>query len=138
MNGMLSLAEQVHKNGGLFIFIYIAEAHAMDEWPLMSQLAMPKGQTAIIEKQHTTTEERCLAAEKLRETYDHQLKPMYLVVEPIGSPFSKLLNPWPTRFYIMNSQSHSGGQLKLKWTSNFERDASIDFQKLSDAVFSEF
>ena len=134
---MVSLAEQVHKNGGLFIFVYIAEAHAMDEWPLMSQLAMPKGQTAIIEKQHTTTEERCLAAEKLRKTYDHHLEPMHLVVEPIDSVFSKLLNPWPTRFYIMDS-SQSNEKLKLKWTSYFEHDASIDFQKFSDAVFSEF
>eukprot|EP00750_Incisomonas_marina_P017502 INCI2114.1.p2 GENE.INCI2114.1~~INCI2114.1.p2 ORF type:complete len:179 (-),score=37.47 INCI2114.1:282-818(-) len=96
----------------------------MDEWPLMSKLAMPKGKTAIVEKQHTTTEQRCAAAEAMRDTYDHKLQPMHLLVDPMdddrdaqahssdphtnntektaqGEVFSQLLNPWPTRFYIM-------------------------------------
>ena len=82
----------------------------MDEWPLMSKLAMPTGQTAIVSKQHTTTAERCEAARALRDTYAHRLDPMRLVVDPVGEfgqdgeVFSKLLNPWPTRFYIMTPQ----------------------------------
>ena len=87
----------------------------MDEWPLMSRLAMPEGETAIVEHQHTTTEERCIAAEAMRDTYAHKLQPMHLVVDPMdmddddgdsqsgqsGEVFSNLLHPWPTRFYIM-------------------------------------
>lgn len=107
----------------------------MDEWPLMSKLAMPEGKTAIVEKQHTTTEERCAAAEAMRNTFDHKLQPMHLLVDPMdddgdggssannsdshtsdakkksqgGEVFSRLLNPWPTRFYIMEWADSEAG-----------------------------
>ncbi len=118
----------MRKRGGAFIFVYIAEAHAMDEWPLMSKLAMPEGRTAIVERQHTTTAERCAAALAMRDTYDHKLAPMYLVVDPMdgggggggeddggegeGEVFSRLLNPWPTRFYIMEPNDNSDHRRK--------------------------
>lgn len=88
-----------------FVFVYIAEAHAMNEWPLRSSRYVPKdslieGNCAIIEKQHTSIEERSEACQKFKDVYNDKL-PNEMYLDPIDGDFSKILKPWPARFYIM-------------------------------------
>lgn len=107
--------------GANFVFVYIAEAHAMDEWPLRSSRYLPdeakiNDGCAIIEKQHTTIEERSVACQKLLDTYPGKI-PGEIVLEPIDGNFSELLTPWPARFYILKKNKD---ELILKYAASVE------------------
>jgi hypothetical protein len=49
-----------------FLFLYILEAHATDEWPISSGRYVPSGE-AIAVKQHKTIEERISACQSFVE-----------------------------------------------------------------------
>lgn len=119
--------------------MYIAEAHALDEWPLRSKLAMPGGQEAVVEHQHTTTKERCVAARKMLQTLGQDLfEDLHTFVDDMdkGEVFSTALNPWPTRFFVVELEPAEcmPPRFRLVWASRFEPNAGIDFDKISRAV----
>lgn len=111
------------------VFVYIAEAHALDDWPLRSRLAMPGNKEAIIERQHQTSAERLKAAHTFVSTFSSFLAKVTMLVDDLdkGDVFSKTMNPWPARLYIVEDG-------RLVWGSYFEPDGTIDFDKFADQL----
>lgn len=71
-----------------FLAVYIAEAHAIDEWPVGERLAIT---------QHTTMDERILAAKRFIRNSGFELE---MVVDAMEDSFLCALAAWPTRFYV--------------------------------------
>jgi len=72
-----------------FLIVYIAEAHAQDEWPI--------GKTVCVNK-HKTLEDRIAAAKKhLIEDRDCKIK---TIVDGMDDLFEKRYHGWPERYYI--------------------------------------
>jgi hypothetical protein len=72
-----------------FLLVYIAESHAVDEWPV--------GET-IIKKQHTTLDERIVACQECLEDFGLE---MPTVVDTIDNEFHRTFSCWPIRFYLI-------------------------------------
>jgi len=81
----------------LFLTIYIAEAHAQDQWPL--------GQHVCV-LQHKDVDERRHIAGAFCETVDYKI---HMVVDDISNNFMNAYWGHPERFYIINE-----GKLALK------------------------
>lgn len=73
-----------------FLLVYIAESHAVDEWPV--------GET-IVKQQHKTTQERIAACQECLE--DFQLN-WPTVVDTMDNDFHCTYACWPIRFYLIN------------------------------------
>ena len=130
----MKLAES---KGAIFIFVYIAEAHALDEWPLRSSRYMnPSNGCAIIKKQHTNIKERSNACQKFINAYKEQFiktdsKTCTFVLDTMNGNFSKFLKPWPARFYIMKMNHKK--KLILKYVSLVEQCA-LDYYLFEDMI----
>ena len=83
-----------------WVFIYISEAHAQDEWPISSARCSPTGQVINI-KAHKTLSDRVQAAKNFQELY--QLK-WQVVVAPMDGSFEQLWRPWPIGIYYLKNQ----------------------------------
>ena len=81
------------------VFVYIAEAHALDEWQLRSNV-----DDDVLVRQHVTLEERFAAAhagvERLGLT-------MPVLVDGMDDAVSEAFAAWPERLYV----AESGGRL---------------------------
>ena len=77
-----------------FLFVYIAEAHATNEWPVGDNLIT--GRTVL---QPTTLAERNAEAQHFVEYFD--LDWPVAVDDPSENAFLKAYAPWPTRYYII-------------------------------------
>jgi hypothetical protein len=86
--------------------VYIAEAHAVDEWPINSSRYVPSGE-AVALRQPTNKEERLEACETFLRTYGlSDVGAMHVVVDdPIDEAFQKVFAPWPIRMYIVEDGS---------------------------------
>lgn len=73
-----------------FLLVYIAESHAVDEWPVGEK---------IVKKQHTTTEERIDACKECLEDFQLQWP---TVIDTIENDFHQTYACWPIRFYLIN------------------------------------
>mmetsp|Transcript_26223 Transcript_26223/g.66740 ORF Transcript_26223/g.66740 Transcript_26223/m.66740 type:complete len:260 (-) Transcript_26223:289-1068(-) len=92
-----------------FRVVYVAEAHATDEWPIRS--ARYNGcRGPVCVKQHRTTAERCAAASAFVRDFGwegvQEAGVMRVLVEPVApgggqSEFDRALAPWPIRFYVV-------------------------------------
>lgn len=75
------------------VFVYIAEAHATDEWQLPANL-----DEDVLVAQHTTLEDRLAAArrgvERLRLT-------MPVLVDGMDDAVSEAFSAWPERLYVV-------------------------------------
>lgn len=99
--------------------IYIAEAHAMDEWPVTSGRFLPRDfnhKAVTIPHQPTTAEERCRLARTFCDTYqlaydDDKTNSVEILVDDPeqGDRFEKEYAPWPLRLYLVD------GSGKLEW-----------------------
>jgi len=89
----------------LWKFVYIAEAHAMDEWPLQSARFNQGRGPVVVEKQPTTASERCALARKFARDFAMSLSESsyeFLVDDPeTGDQFEKAYAPWPLRLYLI-------------------------------------
>ena len=113
-----------------FAMVYIAEAHAQDEWPICSSRCSADGRPVLL-RQAKSTAERVAAAQQLRVDYGVT---MPLLVDPIGirrvavggghggdeslaacdgegdyieqlcGPFDAAFAPWPIRFYVVDRE----------------------------------
>jgi len=73
-----------------FAAIYIAEAHARDEWPV--------GKTVSFVDQPTQIEQRLEVAALLRTATSF---PLPLLIDSIDNSFQSAYAAWPFRFYII-------------------------------------
>lgn len=78
------------------VFVYILEAHAIDEWPINSGRCN-HGRGPVCVKQPTTNQERLDLATRLRNDFDCKEIPMF--VDSVDNEFEKKYAPWPLRFY---------------------------------------
>ena len=74
-----------------FRLVYIAEAHASDEWPVGHPFDVP---------QHTTNEERASAAARFRDEFGLRTP---LFIAPIHGAFEEHYRPWPFRFFVIEN-----------------------------------
>jgi len=81
----LSYANKVH-----FITIYIAEAHAIDEWPL--------GRTVCL-NQHKTLQERVTVANNFVNDYNYEI-PVF--VDGMENTFDYHYGAWPERYFLFD------------------------------------
>lgn len=80
-----------------FLFVYVLEAHAQDEWPISSGRYAPDKKPIIINQPRTTDRRRELAKE-FSEKFDVKFP---MVVDPVENPFDDVYAAWPLRFYIL-------------------------------------
>jgi len=81
----------------IFLTIYLAEAHAQDQWPL----------GRIIEvNQHKTVEDRLAVANRFVKQNSYQI---HMVVDDIKNPFMTAYWAHPERFFIIQD-----GKMGLK------------------------
>jgi hypothetical protein len=82
-----------------FLLVYIAEAHAKDEWPIGDQISF---------EQHKTIEARVTAARlfasEMKKKYGFNLP---LVADPVDNSFDKAYSAWPVRFYVIQDSKIS-------------------------------
>ena len=98
--------------------VYIAEAHAMDEWPVTSARFNRGRGPVIVDKQPTRLSERCALAQKFFR--DFSMTGMELLVDDPeeGDPFEKAYAPWPLRLYLIRGSV-------IEWIAE-PRDCSYD------------
>lgn len=77
-----------------FAFVYVAEAHAIDEWQLQSNL-----DDGALLRQHRTLEDRFAAA---REGVERLRLTLPVLVDPMGDPVSEAFAAWPERIYVVH------------------------------------
>ena len=90
-------------------FVYVAEAHAQDEWPIRSGRFNHGLGAVIVEKQPKKAAERCELARKFVEDFMPKVKSggmnsdISMVVDDpeLGDPFEKYYAPWPLRLYLI-------------------------------------
>jgi len=81
-----------------FLFVYIKEAHAVDEWPISSSRF--NDDEVVCVKQPTTMKERIDVAKYFVEKFKLKLTS---VCDTMENDFEKNFAPWPLRFYIIEN-----------------------------------
>jgi len=103
--------------------VYIAEAHAMDEWPVLSGRFNQGRGPVVVKQQPTRGTERCRLARSFASDFgmDPQASNYEILVDDPeeGEPFEKMYAPWPLRIYIMKGA-------KIEWIAEPE---SCSFDK---------
>lgn len=82
-----------------FLFVYIAEAHAMDEWPIGDQCGNTPGRAVI---QPKSLPARLKEAKHFADRFA-LCWPMAVDIPELGDPFLSAYAPWPTRFYVVRA-----------------------------------
>ena len=75
-----------------FVFVYILEAHACDEWPV--------GNRTIQLEQHKTIASKIAAAKLLQDKYPINC---HVVVDSEEDTFVNVFCSWPFRFWIVHN-----------------------------------
>lgn len=84
-----------------FLFVYILEAHAEDEWPISSARWTPNN-IPVRYDQTRTIEQRIKVAQDFCRDFQVQ---MPLVLDKPGDDlFEKLYASWPVRIYILDQE----------------------------------
>ena len=115
------LVEAYHKHV-TFAFVYILEAHAIDEWPV------PCNNRDV--KQHKSLADRANAAHKMMQEFP--LPPqVHLLLDSEDNSFNTAYASWPFRYWVIE-----GGILKCKLMPQSDL-VSMDALKtwLEDNVF---
>ena len=81
------------------VFVYIAEAHALDEWQMQSNV-----DEGVLLRQHVTIDERFAAA---REGVQRLGLTMPVLVDGMDDAVSAAFAAWPERLYV----AEPGGRL---------------------------
>lgn len=102
-------------NSAYFVFVYIAEAHACDEWPI-SQLEQE------IPRHRTLADRHSAAASFLRAFPLHRA--FQVALDTMDDAFDRVFASWPFRFWVVDD-----GIIALKPQP---REAMYDLAELSD------
>lgn len=87
-----------------FAFVYVAEAHAVDEWQMQSN-----EDEGVLLHQHRTLEDRFAAA---REGVQRMRLSLPVVVDGMDDAVSNAFAGWPERLYVVDaggSVAYAGG-----------------------------
>jgi len=101
---LLSSLSEEKGNGVSWIFIYCAEAHAEEEWPLSSSKASPTGEVIRL-SQTSNTASRIQRTRYFLKLYPFLVESQRWTIAAapptLGtqSTFESLYNPWPLRIY---------------------------------------
>lgn len=85
---------QTFRDRASFAFVYIAEAHAVDEWQMESN-----EQEGVLLYQHTTIAERFAAA---REGVPRMRLTLPVLADGLDNAVSEAFAAWPERIYIVD------------------------------------
>ena len=86
------LADKYHK-AVTFVFVYIEEAHAVDEWPF-------PGINEFLE-QHRTMQDRLTAAKCLLNEFPFS-EHIHVVLDDMENSYNRVYSSWPFRYYIVD------------------------------------
>jgi type I thyroxine 5'-deiodinase len=103
-----------------FLCIYIAEAHATDEWPISSARSSITG-TPVNYRQAQSDEERIQAAKQFVKDYKFEF---HTVIDLISNPFEELFAAWPLRYFVIHKE-------KLVFKAQPE-NSTYEFSELHD------
>ena len=112
--------EQIHRRyqgRASVVFVYIAEAHAVDEWQLPANL-----DDDVLLPQHTTLDDRRAAA---RAGVERLGLTMPVLVDGMDDAVSEAFAAWPERLYV----AEPGGRLAYvggPGPFEFDPDAAAD------------
>ena len=112
--------EQIHRRyqgRASVVFVYIAEAHAVDEWQLPANL-----DDDVLLRQHTTLDDRRAAA---RAGVERLGLTMPVLVDGMDDAVSAAFAAWPERLYV----AEPGGRLAYvggPGPFEFDPDAAAD------------
>jgi len=126
-----------------FVMVYVAEAHAEDEWPI-SSARYNAGRGPVRVTQPRTGAERRALAERFQRDFD----PAGDVFDDVlvddveaGDEFERAFAPWPFRFFGVSSRGvhygqtvRSGGDLRVLEYVAHPRAASYDLEELRNWV----
>ncbi|KNC46227.1 iodothyronine deiodinase [Thecamonas trahens ATCC 50062] len=82
-------------------FIYVEEAHALDEWPISSSRYHPTGEVVAV-AQAKTVDDRAEAATHFADLYQLRL-PVFL--DTLDNEFQTTYGAWPLRFYVFEAST---------------------------------
>jgi len=114
-----------------FLFVYILEAHAKDEWP------MPLGTQPCKYNQPTRIDERLNIASEYSKNFP---VPFPMVVDTMSNDFERSYAVWPERFFVIENgvmafigqpepdNGHLPGSL-ASWLSSRYEGTEFDFEK---------
>mmetsp|Transcript_18373 Transcript_18373/g.42550 ORF Transcript_18373/g.42550 Transcript_18373/m.42550 type:complete len:133 (+) Transcript_18373:1652-2050(+) len=85
--------------------VYIAEAHAMDEWPILSGRFNQGRGAVVVKEQPRTARDRCGVARRFGRDFGIPLEEgrwSVIVDDPEeGDKFESEYAPWPLRLYLV-------------------------------------
>lgn len=107
------------EEGARFVFVYIQEAHATDEWPF------PGINDTV--KQHRNMEDRLASARLLQSSFPMH-PAMHVVLDSQDNTFNKTFPSWPFRYYVIDS----GGIVRVKAMPEGENSDCASLNQLVD------
>jgi hypothetical protein len=113
------LADIFTQEGVKFVFVYIAEAHAVDEWPVLS--------VNDSFRQHVTLGDRYSAALAFLNTFPLS-RNFDVILDNPENEFNLSYSSWPTRYWAIRR-----GKVAVKMMPDIDR---ISLDALSDWLFS--
>lgn len=84
------------------LFIYVEEAHAIDEWPIGLNGKMSQNSPVISVPQHKTDKDRERSLENLNNAFPWISTKMMLTFCPVDYDISSIINSWPFGIWLMN------------------------------------
>jgi hypothetical protein len=85
------------------MFIYVEEAHALDEWPIGLNGKISQNSPVKSIPQHKTDNDRKQALENLINAFPWIASRMMLTFCPIDYDISNKINSWPFGIWLMNN-----------------------------------
>jgi type I thyroxine 5'-deiodinase len=77
-----------------FVTLYIKEAHALDEWPMDSNV-----KESVCYPQPTTSAQRITIANDFVKRFSYEIP---MLIDPIENPANAAYAGWPERFYVVD------------------------------------
>jgi len=107
-----------------FVFVYLFEAHATDEWPLGD---------AVVVNQHQTLEDRIAAAKLLQDKYHAECD---IYVDSMDNSFNDIYAAWPERFYIIHMTAKGTNPAYPNYNKQYPYITHIAQPSLEDRGFN--
>lgn len=99
------------------ILVYIAEAHAEDEWPISSARDSPSGKPVRIH-QHRCLAERVAAARVFCRAFGWGGVDCRVFAAAMDGEFERSYSPWPMRLFVLmngNVEFLTGDEFEDTW-----------------------